>query len=216
MPELCYNFLLVLERTPAMNPPRLAHWLQNSVATMGGGGIFLAAFLDSSVLSFPFVTDALVIDLSLHRPARMPYYCAMAALGSLAGCIWLYLLAKKGGEAFFQRHAGNRAEKAKRWVQRNAFLSVFIPGIMPPPSPFKVFVLAEGVFQVPLRTFVFAILLSRTLRYFAEGVLSVRYGERALRVLMAHSGLFGLSILVVLLLLYVGARWLFRDSSAGG
>ena len=197
-----------------MRHPRLPPWLQNSVATMGGAGIFLVAFLDSSVLSFPFVTDALVIGLSLQRPARMPYYCAMAALGSLAGCIWLYLLAKKGGEAFFHRHAGTRANNAKRWVQRYAFLSVFIPGILPPPSPFKVFVLAEGVFQVPLRTFVFAILLGRTLRYFAEGILAVRYGERVLHILMTHGGIFALCILAVFLLLYLATRWLFRDSPA--
>ena len=197
-----------------MKQPRLPHWLQNSVATLGGGGIFLVAFLDSSVLSFPFVTDALVIGLSLQRPARMPYYCAMAALGSLSGCIWLYLLAKKGGEAFFHRHAGSRASTARQWVQRHAFLSAFIPGILPPPSPFKVFVLAEGVFQVPLRTFVFAILLSRTLRYFAEGILAVRYGEGALQIMMAHGGMLALSTLAIILVVYLASRWLFRDSSA--
>lgn len=197
-----------------MKQPQLPYWLQNAVATMGGGGIFLVAFLDSSVLSFPFVADALVIGLSLQRPARMPYYCAMAALGSLSGCIWLYVLAKKGGEAFFHRHAKSRANKAKQWVQAHAFLSVFIPGILPPPSPFKIFVLAEGVFQVPLRTFVFAILLGRTLRYFAEGILAVRYGEVALHVMMAHGGMLALSILAILLLIYLASRWLFRDSSA--
>lgn len=198
-----------------MKPPHLPHWLQNAVATLGGGGIFLVALLDSSVLSFPFVTDALVMGLALQRPARVLYYCAMAALGSLAGCIWLYLLAKKGGEVFFRRRAGARAAKAQRWVQDHAFLSVFIPGILPPPAPFKVFVLAEGVFQVPLKTFVLAILLSRTLRYFAEGLLAARYGEIALQILVAHSGLFALGVLAVLLLTYLATRWIFRDSSAG-
>src|SRR5271154_1032727 len=153
-----------------MNPPKLPVWLQKSVAVLGGGGLFLVAFFDSSVLSFPFIPDALVITLSIRNPARMPYYAAMAALGSLAGCIWLYLLAKKGGEAFFHRHAGGRAGKAKRWVKRNAFLSVFLPAILPPPFPFKIFVLAEGVFQVPLRTFVVSILFGRGLRYLVEGL----------------------------------------------
>ena len=89
-----------------MNYIKIPHWLAAIVATMGGGGLFVATFLDSSVLTLPFIADALVIDLSIQRPARMPYYCAMAALGSLAGCIWIYLLAKKGGEAFFLRRAG--------------------------------------------------------------------------------------------------------------
>ena len=81
---------------------------------MGGGGLFLVAFFDSSVLSFPFVPDALVIELSIMRPARMPYYAAMAALGSLAGCIWIYLLAKKGGEVYFHRHAGAYGRKTRK------------------------------------------------------------------------------------------------------
>jgi membrane protein YqaA with SNARE-associated domain len=195
-----------------MNPPKLPAWLQKSVAVMGGGGLFLVAFLDSSVLSFPFIPDALVIDLSIQKPARMPYYAAMAALGSLAGCIWLYLLAKKGGEAFFRRRAGGAAGRAKRWVQRNAFLSVLIPGILPPPFPFKVFVLAEGVFQVPLRTFALALLLGRGFRYFAEGILAVRYGDAALLFLMAHKIGLALSVVAVLLLLYVASRLLFRGS----
>ena len=79
-----------------MPPVKLPGWLQKIVAAMGGGGLFVVAFLDSSVLSFPFVTDALVFQLAYSNPARMPYYIAMAAIGSLAGCIWLYLLAEKG------------------------------------------------------------------------------------------------------------------------
>src|SRR5271163_1312913 len=175
-----------------MNHFKLPHWLQHIVAVMGGGGLFLVAFLDSSVLSFPIVTDGLVIELSIQKPARMPYYCAIAAIGSLAGSIWLYLLAKKGGEAFFHRRAGSGARKAKQWVQRNAFLSVFIPSILPPPFPFKIFVLAEGVFQVPLETFVLALLCGRALRYFLEGILAVRYGNAALPFLMAHRIAFAL------------------------
>lgn len=173
---------------------------------MGGGGLFVVAFLDSSVLSFPFITDALVIELSYEKPARMPYYVAMAALGSLSGCIWLYLLAKKGGEAFFHRKVGAGALKAKMWVERHAFLSVFIPAILPPPLPFKIFILAEGVFQVPLRTFVLALLLGRGLRYLAEGILAVRYGEAALLYLTTHSGAFAISVLVVLAVLYLVSR----------
>jgi membrane protein YqaA with SNARE-associated domain len=196
-----------------MNQIKLPHWLGKIVAVMGGGGLFVATFLDSSVLTLPFIADALVIDLSIQRPARMPYYCAMAALGSLAGCVWIYLLAKKGGEVYFRRHAGGGAERVKRWVDSHAFLSVFIPGILPPPFPFKVFVLAEGVFQVPLRTFVLALLLGRGLRYFAEGILAVRYGDAALVYLMAHKIAVVLSILGVLLALYLLSRLLFGSPS---
>jgi membrane protein YqaA with SNARE-associated domain len=196
-----------------MKPRKLPLWLQKFIIVMGGGGLFMVAFLDSSVLSFPFVADALVMELSIEKPARMPYYAAMAALGSLAGCIWLYLLAKKGGEVYFHRHAKGRAETIKEWVDSHAFLSVFIPAILPPPLPFKVFILAEGVFQVPLRTFVLSLLLGRGLRYFAEGILAVLYGDAVLQFLMVHSRSFALAVVGVLALLYVVIHFYFRGRS---
>jgi membrane protein YqaA with SNARE-associated domain len=196
-----------------MDHVKLPHWLQAIVAVMGGGGLFIVTFLDSSVLSFPFIPDTLVIDLSIQKPARMPYYVAMAALGSLAGCIWLYLLAKKGGEAYLHRHSGGGVERVKRWVGKNAFLSAFVPSILPPPFPFKVFVLAEGVFQVPLRTFVLALLLGRGLHYSVEGILAVHYGEAVLAFLIAHKIGFALSILTTLLSIYLISRLLFGGSA---
>lgn len=193
-----------------MQKVKLPHWLRKLVAVLGGGGIFVVAFLDSSILSFPFVTDALVIESSIQRPARMPYYCGMAALGSLAGCVWLYLLAKKGGEVYFKRHARSGAERIRKWVDRNAFVSTFVPAILPPPFPFKVFVLADGVFQVPLRTFVIALLLGRGLRYFAEGILAVRYGPVILHYALSHEALLAGSVFATLVILYVAGRWMFQ------
>jgi membrane protein YqaA with SNARE-associated domain len=193
---------------------RLPHWLAKIIAVMGGGGLFVATFLDSSVITLPLITDALVIDMSAQRPARMPYYCAMAALGSLAGCIWIYLLAKKGGEAYFHRHGGRGSHKVRGWVQSHAFLSVFIPGILPPPVPFKVFVLAEGVFQVPLKIFVLALLLGRTLRYFIEGLLAVRYGDAVLLFLTAHKIGFVISVVAIVALLYAISHLIFPKAPA--
>jgi len=197
-----------------MKQVKLPHWLAQLVATLGGGGLFLVTFFDSSILSFPLVADALVIEVSMQKPARMPYYCAMAALGSLAGSIWLYLLAKKGGEAIFRRRGGKGAAHAKQWVQKNAFLSVFLPAILPPPVPFKPFVLAEGVFQVPWRTFAVALLLGRALRYFVEGILAVRYGEAVLLYITLHTARFALFVLAAVLILYLGSHLVFRKPPA--
>lgn len=181
---------------------------------MGGGGIFLVAFLDSSVLSFPFITDALVMRLCMERPGRMIYYAALATLGSLLGCTWIYLLAKKGGEVYFHRHGGRAALKAKRWVDNHAFLSLFIPAILPPPMQFKVFVLAEGVFQVPLQTFCLALVLGRGLRYVAEGIFAVRYGQRAFEFLVGHALTFTLAVVVVLIVLYIANRLVMHTTPA--
>jgi|ERR1700683_3330362 len=191
-----------------MNKLKMPMWLQHLVASMGGAGLFVVAFLDSSVLSFPIITDLLVIQQSIERPARMPYYAAMATIGSLAGCIWLYLLAKKGGEEFFHRRAKKHSMTGlvRRWVDKNAFLSAFVPSLLPPPLPFKLFVLAEGVFQVPFRTFVTALLIGRGLRYLIEGVLAVRYGTRATQFLLAHGKGTGLAVVAIVIAVYFGGR----------
>jgi membrane protein YqaA with SNARE-associated domain len=197
-----------------MKRVKLPLWLQHFVAVMGGGGILLVAFLDSSVLSFPFITDALVMRLCMERPARTLYYAAMATLGSLLGCIWIYWIAKKGGEAYFHRHGGKAALKAKRWVDDHAFLSLFIPAILPPPMQFKVFVLAEGVFQVPLRTFVLALVLGRGVRYVAEGLFAVKYGQQALDFLIAHAVTFTLGVVIVMALMYLANKFLLHTEPA--
>jgi membrane protein YqaA with SNARE-associated domain len=196
-----------------MNKTQLPAWLQYLVGSLGGVGLFAVASLDSSVLSFPIVTDLLVIEESIRIPARMPYYAGMAAIGSLAGCIWLYWLAKKGGEAMFRRRAGARAQWVRGWVERNAFLSVAIPSILPPPMPFKVFVLAAGVFQVPLRTFVLALLVGRGFRYFAEGFLAVRYGDTATRFLVQNKLGFTLIALALIVVSYAATRFLLQRSA---
>jgi CubicO group peptidase (beta-lactamase class C family) len=214
--EQVANLFLPPSGQSQMKPLKFPAWLQRLVGVMGGGGLFVVTFLDSSVLSFPFVADAVVIELSIENAARMPLYAAMAALGSLAGCIWLYWLAKKGGEAYFHRHAGKHAVKARQWVDNNAFLSVFIPAILPPPFPFKIFVVAEGVFQVPLRTFAIALLLGRGLRYLAEGFFGVKYGPQSLVFLATHGGAFAIGAILVLLLLYVAGRLLIHHSPKPG
>src|SRR6266849_6189841 len=102
----------------ALAPPiHLPHWLQAIVASTGGMGLFLIAFLDSSVLTFPVINDLLLIDLSIHFPARMPYYAGMATLGSVGGCLLLYFIARKGGEAMFRKNAGARAERIQAWTK---------------------------------------------------------------------------------------------------
>src|SRR6202163_1518988 len=121
--------------TPQIHLP---HWLQATVAAAGGLGLFLIAFLDSSVLTFPVINDLLLIDLSIRFPARMPYYAAMATLGSVAGCLLLYYIARKGGEAMFQKQAGPRAQKIRVWIKNNGFISIIVTALLPPPTPFKV------------------------------------------------------------------------------
>jgi membrane protein YqaA with SNARE-associated domain len=179
-------------------PAQLGAWKQKIVAfagALGAPGLFLISFLDSSILTFPVINDLLLIELSMRRPARMPLYASMAALGSLLGCIVLFLLARKIEEAAFHRKVGTRAAAIRHWVERNGFGGMLLAAMLPPPTPFKFFVLAAGVFEVPLASFGSAIGLARVIRYFGVGYLAVRYGANALPYLMAHK--LGVTVFVI-------------------
>jgi membrane protein YqaA with SNARE-associated domain len=192
----------------------LPHWLQAVVAATGGLGLFLIAFLDSSVLTFPVINDLLLINLSIEHPARMPYYAAMATLGSVGGCVLLYYIAKKGGEAMFHKHAGPRAQHIHAWIKRNGFISIVLTALLPPPTPFKVFVIAAGALEMPVRTFVLGLLVARGIRFFGEGFLAVKYGSYAGQFLLTHKfGVAGAALGVVLLL-YAASHFAFRPRPA--
>lgn len=168
---------------------RLGVWKQKIVAfasALGAPGLFLISFLDSSFLTFPVINDLLLIELSMRRPARMPLYASMATLGSLLGCLALFLLARKVEEAAFHKKVGAHGHAIRLWVVRNGFGGMLVAAMLPPPTPFKFFVLAAGVFEVPLASFASAVGLARVIRYFGVGYLAVRYGADALPYLAAH------------------------------
>ncbi|HVA71764.1 MAG TPA: hypothetical protein VNF02_01535 [Candidatus Limnocylindrales bacterium] len=196
--------------------PKMPAWLTRIVAILGGSGLFVIAFLDSSILSFPFVTDLLFMDFVIHRPGRVVYYASMATAGSLAGCIWLYLLAKKGGEAYRKKRGLKSGGRIRHWVHQHAFLSVFVPAILPPPMQFKLFVIAEGVVEVPLRTFVLGILSGRGLRYALEGFFAIEYGEKVAQIMLQHKVASLVVPIVLISLIYFLSRWLLRPGAPEG
>jgi membrane protein YqaA with SNARE-associated domain len=197
--------------------PQLSGWKHKIVAFAGGlgaPGLFLISFLDSSVLTFPIINDLLLIELSIQHPLRMPLYACMAALGSVLGCILLYFLARKGGEALFHRKAGERAHAIRHWVEQNGFGGMLIAALLPPPTPFKIFVFAAGVFEVPLTSFVVAISLARLLRYFGIGYLAVRYGVDALPFLMKYKLQVTVFVIAFVTVSYMLSKLLLRHRPA--
>jgi uncharacterized membrane protein YdjX (TVP38/TMEM64 family) len=140
----------------------------------------------------------------------MALYASMAALGSALGCVLLYFLARKGGEAFFRRKAGARADTIRHWVERNGFGGMLMAAMLPPPTPFKFFVLAAGVFEVPLFSFASAITLARVFRYFGIGYLAVRYGSQALPYLREHKLLVAGVVVALVAISYGLSRVLLR------
>ena len=188
---------------------RVLAWLQGAGEALGGPGLFLIAFLDSSFLSFPNVVDLLVIaDVARHE-ARWVYYALMPTIGSVAGCYVLYEFARRGGSRFLRKRVHARhIERAMAIFQKYGLLGVLIPSILPPPVPFKVFVLAAGVARVRPVEFIVAVALGRGIRYFGEAILALFYGDRAAEYLIAHSREASLVIAAGVVLL--AAVWVIR------
>ena len=198
-------------------PTQLGAWKHRIVAfagTLGAPGLFLISFLDSSILTFPVINDLLLIELSMQHPARMPLYASMAAIGSLLGCILLFLLARKGGEALFHKKVGKRGRAIQHWVERNGFGGILAAAMLPPPTPFKFFVLAAGVFEVPLVSFASAIALARAIRYFGVGYLAMRYGADALPFLNQHKWQVGLAVIAIVVASYFASRVILKEREA--
>jgi membrane protein YqaA with SNARE-associated domain len=166
---------------------------------LGAPGIFLVAFLDSSILSLPEIADLLVIWMVANNKSRIVIYVVSATVGSLLGCLLLYGLGKKGGAAFVHRRfSSTNVERALGAFRRHGVMAVLIPAILPPPAPFKIFVLLAGIADISIARFATAILIGRGFRYAVEGVLALWYGERAMTFIRENGTPVALVLVAVL------------------
>jgi membrane protein DedA with SNARE-associated domain len=161
------------------------HWLdklgnsaQAFIMSFGGLGVLLLAMGDSSFISVPEANDVLIILLSAGASwGQMIYFVSMTIIGSVIGCMLLYSLGRKGGNPILRRKFSEQnVERAERLFKRYGILTVIISSILPPPTPFKVFVLSSGVFRLNPWPFFTAVVIGRTLRYSLWGILAVLYG----------------------------------------
>jgi membrane protein YqaA with SNARE-associated domain len=175
---------------------RIAAWARGLALTLGAPGLFLVAFLDSSFLSLPEITDILVVYMVTRHPARLLVYVIAATLGSLTGCLIMYFIGRKGGAALMQRRfASASVERGMAAFERHGVLVVLVPAILPPPAPFKIFVLLSGLAGISPVKFMTAILIGRGARYLVLGLLAVEYGDRTLSYVERH----GFAATIVLL-----------------
>jgi membrane protein YqaA with SNARE-associated domain len=189
--------------------PAVSGWVKATLPAFGGIGILLAALLDSSFVPLPLVTDLIVMELSIR-----PYYAAMAALGSLAGCIWIYVVARKAGAAYYRKKEGHAPGRIRKWVEQYPFTSVLLPAVAPFPVPFKPFVIAQGIFRVPFVPFVVGTLVGRGALFFAEGFLAVRYGAAAKEFVLHQKWVsFGILLALIAVVLVVRRLQLDRGSA---
>lgn len=177
-------------------------------------GLLFSSFVDSSFVPLPLVTDLVLFDLSSRHPVRMPFYAVMAALGSVAGCLWIYYLARKGGQVYYRKTQSHPPGRIRELVERYPMACVFLPAVAPFPVPFKPFVIAQGVFQVPLGTFIVGTLLGRGCLFFFEGFLGARYGEAAKQFVFSQKWTSaGVVLALVVLLLMIRRLPIFKRTA---
>jgi membrane protein YqaA with SNARE-associated domain len=177
----------------------LASRISALAMALGAPGLFLVAFLDSSFLSLPEIADLMVVYMVTRNKARVAAYVASAVAGSVMGCLVMYSIGRKGGEALVRnRFAQHKVERAMHTVQRYGMMSVLIPSLLPPPAPFKIFVLLAGVAGVGVWRFLAALVIGRGARYVTLGVLAIAYGDSAMAYMRNHGVTVSLAAVGVL------------------
>jgi membrane protein DedA with SNARE-associated domain len=201
--------------------PASQHWLAKAlggifavISSFGGLGVMLIAIGDSSFLSMPEGNDLLIVVLSTGKSwGNMAYYVSMTTIGSVIGCMLLYLVGRKGGSPLMRRRfAAHKIARAEKLVEKYGIWSVMIPSILPPPLPFKIFVLSAGVFRMNALAFVSAVVIGRTARYSMWGVLAVLYGNTVKHYMQDNLEEVGIVLCIgfVLVLGLLAAYWLYR------
>src|SRR3954452_20476840 len=181
---------------------------------LGAPGLFIVAFLDSSFISLPEINDLLLIWMVTQHKARMPLYAIAATAGSIAGCLVLYYIGRRGDAFVARRFSEGRVKWALATFQRYGVMAVLIPSLLPPPAPFKIFVLLAGVAGINVWRFSAAIAIGRGIRYFGEGLLAIWYGDQAMVFIEAHGREVSLVIVGLLVAAIVG--WVLWSKAQAG
>jgi membrane protein YqaA with SNARE-associated domain len=160
----------------------LLEWLK----AFGPLGLFGISLVDSAGIPLPGGPDAVMIWLSANTPGLMPVYALAATAGSAIGCTLLYLVARRAGVAALKRVTPEKRDRIENLLGRYDLIAVMVPAVLPPPFPFKPFVLCAGVFRLKTWRFITAIFIGRSVRFLIEGWLAIRFGEDAGRIIRQH------------------------------
>jgi membrane protein YqaA with SNARE-associated domain len=172
----------------------------------GPFGLFAITLLDSALIPLPGGPDVVMILLTLQHPSWMLVYAAAATLGSVAGCVILYYISRKAGRGALNRFSEAKQARVKRLIDRYDVLSVLIASVLPPPFPFKMFVITSGVFRLNVVRFAIAIGVGRAVRFLLEGYLAVHYGDQADVVFKRYFPWIGGGLALLIILIFVGRK----------
>jgi membrane protein YqaA with SNARE-associated domain len=184
--------------------------VSNYLIAFGPFGLFAIALLDGAFVPMAGGPDAVVMLLSASRPGWWPIYAAAATLGSTAGCVILYFISRRAGRRALGRFSASKQARVKDLIDRYDVLSVLVASLLPPPFPFKLFVVSAGVFRLSIMRFAIAVGAGRAFRYLLEGYLAAHYGDHAREWLAHYYPAIGIGLAVLIILVFVG-RSLLRQ-----
>ena len=175
-------------------------------------GVGAIAVLDSS--SIPVPMDAILALYVWNDKRHFWIYCLMAAAGSALGGLLPYGLGRAGGELFLLKRVDRaKFEQMRDRFQRQEFLAVMIPSMMPPPAPWKMFIFASGVFEMRVPIFLLAVFVGRMLRWLTLSLLVLKLGPGAVDLVARHA--VPMVIGVGVLALAGFAWWWIRKKRSG-
>ncbi|MCU1303068.1 MAG: hypothetical protein JWQ87_3352 [Candidatus Sulfotelmatobacter sp.] len=152
-------------------------WILHLLGPLGIWGVFAIAFADSALLGMP--VDAIVAFYVYQNHRRLLFYVVMASLGSALGSVPLYIIGYFGGEKVLRKRISEeRFQRIHRSFEQHEFWALMFPGMMPPPMPFKIFVLAAAVFEMPFRDFLAATVAGRFVRFLTLSLLTLWFGPQ--------------------------------------
>ncbi len=178
--------------------------LSDYLIAFGPVGLFTVALLDSTFVPLPSSADALMLLLSAARPRWMVLYAFMATAGSALGCLILYSVSRRAGARALAKFSPSKEQRVKELIDRYDMAAVLAATLVPPPFPFKLFVVTAGVFRFSVYRFMLAIIAGRAFRFLLEGYLAIRYGAQAKQILAKYYPWIALGLALLAILFFIG------------
>jgi membrane protein YqaA with SNARE-associated domain len=188
--------------------------LSDYFIALGPFGLFAVALLDSAFVPLPSSADALMLLLSTAHPRLMPVYAFLATAGSAIGCVILYYISRRAGGRALKKFSEAKQKRVKELIDRYDVLAVLVASLLPPPFPFKLFVITAGVFRFSVVRFTLAIVVGRAFRFLLEGFFAVRYGAQAKQILAQYYPWIGLVVALALIAVYIMRNRLKKKEEA--